>query len=117
MSGLIPGVTLRKTLRIASSPKKTEELDCSPENSVDVASGSRSWPGTRWKFSAAVLLLGEAPQPGAHRHAVVQRVVGVHPAVLGVLPPADEGVVEPVLGLGVVDQRHLVELAVVRRRR
>ena len=52
MSGLIPGVTLRNTLRIASSPKKTEELDCSPENSVEVASGSRSWPGTRWKVSA-----------------------------------------------------------------
>ncbi len=42
MSGFTPGVTLRKTFINASSPKATEELDCSPENSVECASGSRS---------------------------------------------------------------------------
>ena len=103
MSGLIPGVTLRNTLRIASSPKKTEELDCSPENSVERGLGVEVVAGHPVEGQRAVLLLGEASQPGPHRHLVVQRVVGVHPAVVGVLPPADEGVVEPVLGLGVVD--------------
>ena len=48
MSGLTPGVTLRNTLSSASSPKASEELDCSPENSVECASVSRSWPGSRW---------------------------------------------------------------------
>ena len=40
MSGLTPGVTLRKTFISASSPKATDELDCSPENSVECASRS-----------------------------------------------------------------------------
>ena len=52
MSGLAPGVTLRNTFISASSPKATEELDCSPENSVECASRSRSWPGSRWKVSS-----------------------------------------------------------------
>ena len=40
----------------------------------------------------------EGAQPARHRLAVVQRVVGVHePAELGVLPPADERVVEALL--------------------
>ena len=42
MSGLMPGVILRKTLRIESSPNRTDELDCSPENSDAWASWSRS---------------------------------------------------------------------------
>jgi hypothetical protein len=36
----------------------------------------------------------------------------VHPAEVGLLPPADERVVEAVLRVGVVGQRHLVELGV-----
>ena len=35
MSGLTPGVTRRKTFISASSPKATEELLCSPLNSVE----------------------------------------------------------------------------------
>src|SRR5438046_3041086 len=49
MSGLTPGVTLRNTFISASSPKATEELDCSPLNSVECASRSSSCPGSRWK--------------------------------------------------------------------
>ena len=55
---------------------------------------------------------GERPEVRRHRLAVVHGVVGVGPADLGVLPPADEGVVEPVLGVGVERQRHLVDLDV-----
>ena len=51
MSGFTPGVTLRKTFISESSPKATDELDCSPENSVECASRSSSWPGSRWKSS------------------------------------------------------------------
>ncbi len=47
MSGLVPGVILRNTLRIESSPNATEELDCSPLNSVECASRSSSCPGIR----------------------------------------------------------------------
>ena len=50
MSGLTPGVTLRKTFISASSPNATDELDCSPEKSVEWASMSRSWPGSRWNM-------------------------------------------------------------------
>ena len=42
MSGFTPGVTLRNTFISASSPKATEEFDCSPEKSVEWASRSRS---------------------------------------------------------------------------
>ena len=51
-SGLIPGVTLRKTLSRESSPNITEELDCSPLNSVEWASRSSSCPGSRWNTSS-----------------------------------------------------------------
>ncbi len=54
MSGLTPGVTLRNTFISASSPKATEELDCSPLNSVECASRSSSWPGSRWNRSPSV---------------------------------------------------------------
>ena len=40
--GSRPGVTLRNTFISASSPKATEELDCSPLNSVECASRSSS---------------------------------------------------------------------------
>ena len=108
MSGFTPGVTLRNTFISASSPKATEELDCSPLNSVECASRSSSWPGSRWNRSPSSALGRrgvEGPLPQRHRLAVVQRVVGVHPAVVGVLPPADERVVEPGLGLLVERQR------------
>jgi hypothetical protein len=56
--------------------------------------------------------LVERGQPARHRLAVVRGVVHVHvTAELGLLPPADEGVVETVLALGVEGQRQLVELA------
>ena len=42
MSGLRPGVTLRKTFIRLSSPNATEELLCSPLNSDECASVSRS---------------------------------------------------------------------------
>ena len=35
MSGLTPGVILRNTFISESSPKATEEFDCSPEKSVE----------------------------------------------------------------------------------
>jgi hypothetical protein len=54
--------------------------------------------------------LQERPEEPGHRRPVVQRVVGVPPAVLGLLPPADEGVVEPSLRVGVERERQLVEL-------
>src|SRR3954466_4175321 len=108
MSGFTPGVTFRNTFISASSPNATEELDCSPLNSVDVASRSSSWPGsrrnTRPPSSPAALAAaqaaaprvaaarggrggGEGPLPQRHGIAVVDRVVGVLPAVVGVLPP------------------------------
>ena len=45
MSGLRPVLTLRNTFISESSPNATEELLCSPENSVECVSRSRSWPG------------------------------------------------------------------------
>jgi hypothetical protein len=57
---------------------------------------------------------GEGAEPAGHRLAVMQRVVDVDPAELGILPPPDEGVVEPVLGLGVVGEWELVDLQVTR---
>ncbi len=51
MSGLRPGVTRRKTLSRLSSPKATEELLCSPLNSVECTSVSSSCPASRWKVS------------------------------------------------------------------
>ncbi len=51
MSGLTPGVTLRKTFISESSPKATEELDCSPLKRVEWTVRSSSWPSTRWKAS------------------------------------------------------------------
>ena len=125
MSGLGPGVTLRNSLSTESSPKATEELDCSPVKRVPSAvgvelvaraGGGRSARRPRRAPSAAA---PNACSHSARRRAVVQRVVGVDPAEVGVLPPADERVVEAVLGLGVVGQRHLVELGAraARRRR
>jgi hypothetical protein len=58
----------------------------------------------------AAVRVGERAEVGRHRLTVVHRVVGVGPAGLGVLPPADERMVEPVLGLGVEGQRQLVLL-------
>ncbi len=51
MSGFTPGVILRKTFIRESSPKATEEFDCSPLNSVECDSRSSSWPGSRWNCS------------------------------------------------------------------
>ena len=51
MSGLTPGVTRRKTFISESSPKATEEFDCSPLNSVEWVVRSISWPSSRWKSS------------------------------------------------------------------
>ena len=51
MSGFTPGVILRNTFIRQSSPNATDEFDCSPENSVECVSRSRSWPGSRWKRS------------------------------------------------------------------
>ncbi len=51
MSGLRPGVTLRKTLSRLSSPNTTEVLLCSPLKRVECARVSRSWPPTRWNVS------------------------------------------------------------------
>ena len=56
----------------------------------------------------------KARSHSAHRLAVVERVVRVHPAEVRLLPPAEEGVVEPGLGLGVEGQRHLVDLGAAR---
>ena len=55
--------------------------------------------------------VGERAEVRRHRLAVVNGVVGVGPPHVGVLPPADERVVEPVLRVGVEHQRHLVEVA------
>ena len=51
MSGFVPGVTRRKILSSACSPKATEELDCSPVNGVECAVVSSGSPGSRWKAS------------------------------------------------------------------
>ena len=56
----------------------------------------------------------ERAQPAVHGVAVVEGVVRVHPAVAGLVPPPDEGVVEPGLRVGVEGHRHLVELAAAR---
>ena len=53
MSGFTPGVTLRNTFSRESSPKASEELDCSPEKRVEWASVSRSYPGSRWNSRAS----------------------------------------------------------------
>jgi hypothetical protein len=49
MSGFGPGVTFRNTFIRASSPKRTEELLCSPENNEECASRSSSTSSSRWK--------------------------------------------------------------------
>ena len=116
MSGLRPGVTRRKTLSRLSSPKATEELLCSPLNSVEWTSVSRSWPASRWKvrppYSGSVSgsVAAKASQVDLHRLAVVDRVVGVHLAEVLVVVRAEVGVVDPALLLGVVGERHLVAL-------
>ena len=124
MSGLTPGVILRKTFISESSPKATDEFDCSPEKSVEWVSRSRSWPAQPVEGQAARQVgpvaaglargVGEGAQPQAHRLAVVERVVRVDPAELGLLPPPQEGVVEPGLRVRVERQRHLVDLGAAR---
>ena len=70
MSGFTPGVILRNTLSSESSPKATDEFDCSPLKSVECASTSSSCPGSRWKVSAS-------PSGGAAKersqHAIASR--------------------------------------------
>ena len=51
MSGFTPGVIRRKTFISASSPKASEELLCSPLNSVEWVERSRWCSPVRWKVS------------------------------------------------------------------
>ena len=67
MSGFTPGVTLRKTFISESSPKATEEFDCSPENSVECAVEVEVVPGQRWKSSSPrEVLAGGAANARSH---------------------------------------------------
>ena len=106
MSGLMPGVTLRKILSRASSPNITEELDCSPLNSVEWASRSRSWPGSRWKTGrprdrTAVGDPGrERPEQVLHGVAVVDGVVDERVTELGHVLHGHQRVGEPSCGSG-----------------
>ena len=81
MSGLMPGVTLRKTFISASSPKATEELDCSPLNSVEWAVEVELVARQPMELQRRVTSggVGEGAQPQRHRLAVVQGVVDVGP--------------------------------------
>ena len=118
MSGLTPGVTLRKTFISASSPKATEELDCSPEKSVEWALEVEVVPGQavedqqhrgrRGGRRGRRRATANAAQPQGHRLAVVERVVDERVAVVLVVPLADERVGEAVLRLGVEGERELV---------
>jgi hypothetical protein len=56
---------------------------------------------------------GERPQPQRHGLAVVERVVDVGVPEVVVVPLADERVAQPVLRLGVVGERELVEIRLV----
>ena len=75
----------------------------------------QSLTGQPLEAAEAVRRVGEGAQVRRHRLAVVDGVVGVGPADLGILPPADERMVEPVLRLGVESQRHLVQIHVAVR--
>ena len=55
--GVAAGVTLRNTFIRLSSPKATEELLCSPENSVDRVSRSSSCPSSRWNHRSVTVVL------------------------------------------------------------
>ena len=78
MSGLSPGLILRNTLRSESSPKATEELDCSPHEQRRVRRPGRARdPASRWNVSARRLVAASAAKAVAassgHRLAVVER--------------------------------------------
>ena len=62
MSGLSPGDTLRKTLRISESPKMSEVLLCSAPTTIDgPPDGISATPGSRWKASPGTLLPDRIP--------------------------------------------------------
>ena len=121
MSGLRPVLTLRNTFISESSPKATEELLCSPENSVECVSRSRSCPGSRWKVSSPCTArrrrrprrrpAGRARSPaGRARRRRPRR----DPRSGSVQVPTQR-VLDALLLLVVVGQRDLVGLALVRR--
>ncbi len=85
--GVAPGVILRNTFIRLSSPKATEELLCSPENSADVLSVQFvAGEPVEVQLVAVLRLGGERLQPQRGGLPVVQGVVGVHVAELVVMP-------------------------------
>ena len=70
---------MRKTFISASSPKATDELDCSPEKSVECVSMSRSWPGRRWNISSPRVSAGSRAG-GGRRASVSAAMTGANDA-------------------------------------
>ncbi len=120
MSGLMPGSSRRKTLRIATSPKTSEVLDCSPVSTrlgLSTGMSSRLGDSARSAPRPVRRVASRIPsQPDAGDVLVVQRVVDPAGSLSGV-DRAEQDVLERCSAAPSQHQRQLVGLGRRRRRR